>query len=37
MMTAYVKVASKESDDKKIKSILKDGKVVNKEIKCKKI
>ena len=36
MMTAYVKVASKESDDKKIKSILKDGKVVNKGVNAKK-
>ena len=36
MMTAYVKVASREVDEVKIKKILKEGKVVNKGVKAKK-
>jgi len=36
MMTAYVKVASREVDEIKIKKILKEGKVVNKGVKAKK-
>ena len=36
MMTAYVKVASREADEVKIKKILKEGKVVNKGVKAKK-
>ncbi len=36
MMTSYVKVASKEEDEIKIKNILKEGKVVNKGVRAKK-
>jgi hypothetical protein len=36
MMTAYVKVASREADEVKIKKILKEGKVVNKGVRAKK-
>ena len=36
MMTAYVKVASKELDEVKIKKALFEGKVVNKGVKAKK-
>lgn len=36
MMTAYVKVASEEDDEIKIKKTLKEGRVVNKGVKAKK-
>jgi hypothetical protein len=36
MMTAYVKVASSEADEIKIKKTLKEGKVVNKGVRAKK-
>ena len=36
MMTAYVKVASREVDEVKIRKALKEGKVVNKGVKAKK-